>query len=129
MLSEIWERSVRATHDFLTEKDITEIRNALIPEYFPNVDLFALRCDDGLAAFIGLHGNCIEMLFVDACFRGRGYGSMLIDFAKNLGCCRVDVNEQNPLALRFYLAKGFRVVGRDETDDCGRPFPIIHLSL
>ena len=39
----------------------------------------------------------------------------------------VDVNEQNPQALQFYLAEGFQVVGRSELDGGGRPFPLLHL--
>lgn len=128
-LSEIWERSVRATHYFLSEKDIIEIREALIASYFPNVDLYAVVDSSMLVGFIGLKASRIEMLFVDSIFRGRGYGSILIDYAKEMGCCHVDVNEQNPAALKFYMGKGFRIVGRDETDDSGRPFPILHLSL
>lgn len=130
MLALIWERSVRATHAFLGEHDIAEIREALIPAYFPGVDLYAAKDENGaLAAFVGLSGNKIEMLFVDARLRGMGYGSALVDFAKGQGIDMVDVNEQNQDALAFYLAKGFRVIGRDATDDCGRPFPILHLSL
>jgi len=53
----------------------------------------------------------------------------LIEFAKQRGVTKVDVNEQNPSALNFYKAKGFRVISRDETDDAGRPYPILHLSL
>ena len=71
------------------------------------------------------------MLFIDSNRRGRGrgYGSALIEFAKQHGATKVDVNEQNPSALNFYKAKGFRINGRDETDDAGRPYPILHLSL
>ncbi len=125
----IWERSVRATHTFLSESDIAEIREALIPAYFPCVEVFAVKESGVLRAFIGLHGNKIEMLFVDAAFRGCGYGSVLIDFAIGNGADSVDVNEQNPDALAFYQRKGFNIIGRDETDDSGRPFPILHLSL
>lgn len=128
-LSEIWERSVRATHDFLTEKDIYEIKAALTTDYFPNVDLYTLIDKDVSLGFIGLSGCVIEMLFIDDTHRGCGYGSALIEFAKSRGVTKVDVNEQNPSALRFYEAKGFRVTGRDETDDVGRPYPILHLSL
>ena len=46
-----------------------------------------------------------------------------------LGADCVDVNEQNPLALGFYESKGFHIVGRDDRDEAGRPFPILHLSL
>ena len=128
-LSEIWERSVRATHDFLTEKSIEEIRSALIPEYFPNVDLYAVDDSGSLAGFIGLSGEMIEMLFVDADCRGLGYGSMLLDFAKANGATRVDVNQQNPSALLFYISKGLHIIGLDDTDEAGRPYPILHLSL
>ncbi len=128
-LSGIWERSVRATHTFLTEKDIIDIKNELIPSYFPNVEIYAVKDKGVLAGFIGISENRIEMLFVDADFHGHGYGSKLIDFAKEQGCRYVDVNEQNPDALKFYLGKGFHVEGRDEKDDSGKPFPILHLSL
>lgn len=128
-LAGIWERSVRATHDFLKEEDFNEIRKVLIPDYFPNVNLYAIACDGMYAGFIGLSSDTIEMLFVDSSYRGQGYGSALIDFARQHGATKVDVNQQNTSALNFYIAKGFRVISRDETDDAGRPYPILHLSL
>lgn len=129
ILAEIWERSVRATHDFLTENDIAEIKTALATVYFPNVELFAIRNESDIAGFIGLSGNKIEMLFIDSGLQGLGYGSALMDFAVSCGATAVDVNEQNPAALRFYLAKGFRIVSRDEKDEAGRPYPLLNLSL
>ena len=128
-LAGIWERSVMATHDFLKNDDFTEIKAALIPDYFPNVDLYAVADNGVYAGFIGLSQDSIEMLFIDNDYRGHGYGSSLIEFAKQSGATKVDVNEQNLSALDFYKAKGFRIIGRDETDDAGRPYPILHLSL
>ena len=128
-LVEIWERSVRATHSFLSEKDITEIRESLISEYFKAVTLYVIFDEGAIAGFIGLSGNSIEMLFVDSERIGKGLGSKLLEFAKSLGADSVDVNEQNPRALGFYQAHGFCVVGRDEYDSDGRPFPILHLEL
>lgn len=128
-LAGIWERSVRATHLFLSEEDIEEIKPALIPEYFPHVDLYAASDGTFLAGFIGLRSDVVEMLFIDSSYRGEGYGSLLIDFAKEKGATKVDVNEQNPSALGFYVAKGFRIIGRDDRDDAGRPYPILHMSL
>lgn len=129
MLAGIWERSVMATHDFLKEEDFNEIKTALITDYFPNVNLYAIADKGVSVGFIGLSPDSIEMLFIDSNRRGRGYGSALIEFAKQHGATKVDVNEQNPSALNFYKAKGFRINGRDETDDAGRPYPILHLSL
>ena len=34
-LVEIWERSVKATHTFLSNEDFDKIKKALIPDYFP----------------------------------------------------------------------------------------------
>ena len=41
-LVEIWERSVRATHSFLTEKDIMDIRESLISKS-PSHKKFSFR--------------------------------------------------------------------------------------
>ena len=128
-LAAIWERSVRATHLFLDEDSIAAIKAALVPYYFPNVELYAVVENNSPLGFIGLREDMIEMLFVDDNCRGRGFGSALVEFAMQKGVKRVDVNEQNPSALAFYCAKGFMVVGRDEVDDAGRPYPILHLSL
>lgn len=128
-LAGIWERSVRATHDFLNETDLEDIKAALITDYFPNIDIYVV-CDNGnIVGFMGLGADMIEMLFIDSNMIGHGYGSLLIDYAKSKGIAKVDVNEQNHAALGFYLSKGFRIVGRDATDDAGRPYPILHLAL
>lgn len=118
-----------ATHSFLEEDDFNEIKIALIPDYFPNVDLYAIADNGVYAGFIGLSPDSIEMLFIDSDRRGLGNGSALIEFAKQQGATKVDVNAQNPSALNFYKAKGFRIIGRDETDEAGRPYPILHLSI
>lgn len=128
-LAGIWERSVIATHSFLKEEDFNEIKAALIPDYFPNVDLYAIADNGVYVGFIGLSPDSIEMLFIDNDRRGRGYGSALMEYAKQHGATKVDVNEQNPSALYFYKSKGFRITAKDLTDGAGRPYPIFHLSL
>lgn len=128
-LAGIWERSVIATHDFLKEEDFNEIKAALIPDYFPNIDLYAIADNGVYVGFIGLSPDSIEMLFIDNDRRGRGYGSALMEYAKQHGATKVDVNEQNSSALYFYKSKGFRITAKDLTDGAGRPYPILHLSL
>ena len=121
-LAEVWEASVRATHDFLSEADIRELRS-LLP-------VRCLRDAGRIVAFIGLNGSHIAMLFVRPEYRGRGCGRKLVEWAvARQGADSVDVNEQNPQAVGFYLRMGFAVVGRSETDDADRPFPILHLRL
>lgn len=130
-LTRLWELSVRATHDFLAEEHLQEIKDAMPEGYLPKVHIYVVRedADPAIMAFAGVSGRFLDMLFVHPSYRGRGYGSALLGYVcDNLGVIRLDVNEQNEDALRFYIARGFKVVGRDELDGGGRPYPLLHLS-
>ncbi|MGB0899581.1 MAG: GNAT family N-acetyltransferase [Psychrobium sp.] len=127
----VWEDSVRATHDFISEADIAEFKPMIIEHAFPAV---TLRCVRGksqkILGFIGVAENKIEMLFVLNKCRGQGIGKQLLNFAINeLGATKLDVNEQNPLAVEFYKHMGFDITSRSPLDDMGKPFPILHMSL
>ncbi|MCI0157019.1 acetyltransferase [Leifsonia shinshuensis] len=126
----IWRRAVDATHDFLDDADRDQIEARLPADYFPAVTLSVAERDGRPVGFSGVHGDSLEMLFVDATERGGGVGSALLAHAVELqGVTRVDVNEQNGPAAAFYERRGFEVVGRSERDDAGRPYPLLHLSL
>jgi putative acetyltransferase len=127
----LWERSVRATHDFLTEADIVFYR-PLVAEYFASSarDLWVLSDETDLPiGFLGLAGDSIAALFMEPAHRGRGGGRRLVSHAQELrgGALTVDVNEQNVAARGFYEALGFVVAGRSPLDDAGRPYPILHM--
>lgn len=107
-LAGIWERSVRATHDFLNETDLEEIKAALITDYFPNVDIYVVCNNGNIVGFMGLGADMIEMLFIDSNMIGHGYESLLIDYAKSKGITKVDVNEQNHSALGFLPLERFQ---------------------
>ena len=129
-LTDLWERSVRATHDFLAPEDIAFFRRMVREEALPGVEeLYVIRdSGNGFAAFAGIGAD--EMLFVAPEKRGRGLGRELVEYlVARRGVRRVDVNEQNAQAAGFYARMGFRVVSRSETDPSGRPYPILHLSL
>jgi putative acetyltransferase len=128
-LLDIWLRSVRATHTFLTEDDIQSLLPLVRDAALPELELWVLCADDGTpVGFLGLSGAKVEALFLLPEWRRRGGGQMLINHARRLkGALAVDVNEQNPEALRFYEACGFAVVGRSALDSDGRPFPLLHL--
>lgn len=130
-LLEVWEASVRATHDFLSEADI----RALLPDVKAGVEnigtlICALDEKGRVQGFMGVDGDIIEMLFISPGCRGKGLGSRFIRHALSaLGARRVDVNEQNPQAAGFYKHMGFRVYKRSELDGQGRPFPILHMQM
>lgn len=81
-------------------------------------------------AFLGANGPMLEMLFVDAGLHGHGIGSALLRHGIDaLGVRELTVNEQNPTAVAFYEARGFRTVERLETDDQGEPYPLLRMEL
>ena len=129
-LAAIWRRAVDATHDFLAEADRDEIEARLQSDYFPAVVLSVAEHDGRPVGFSGVLDGTLEMLFVDATQRDGGFGTALLTHAiREHGVSKVDVNEQNISAAGFYAHRGFEVVGRSETDEAGRPYPLLHLRL
>lgn len=127
-LTEVWEKAVRSSHHFLSEDDLTYYRPRVSGIYLQAVELYVIR-KPHIAAFMGLSDDMVEMLFVLPSEKGKGYGSALLSFAfeeRHIG--KVDVNEQNTEAYRFYLRRGYRAIARDERDAEGKPYPIVHLQ-
>ncbi|AZS41813.1 putative N-acetyltransferase YjaB [Microbacterium oxydans] len=126
----IWRSAVDATHDFLAEADRNAIEARLASDYFPAVALSVAEREGRPVGFFGVLDGKLEMLFVDAAARGGGIGTVLLAHAiEERGVTAVDVNEQNVSAAGFYVHRGFEVVGRSETDEAGRLYPLLHLRL
>ena len=128
---EIWEAAVRATHHFLSNADIEFFRPLVAHEALPSVQLTCVRDrSQQILGFMGMAEDKVEMLFVDPAYHGQGIGRALMTYAiTGCGATLVDVNEQNPGALAFYLRLGFEVRERSPLDSLGKPFPILHLQL
>lgn len=128
-LLKIWEASVRASHHFLTDTDIVR----LIPQAegaLRNIETLWVvednRCPIG---FMGVQERKIEMLFLRPGYFRKGLGKKLVERAfRDMNVEYVDVNEQNPDALRFYECMGFKVFKRNECDGEGNPFPILEMK-
>ena len=80
-LVSLWEASVRATHLFLSEEEIQNIRQ-YVPQALQEVPhLIIVRQQDGLpAAFMGIADHRLEMLFVLPRLRGKGIGKALLQY-------------------------------------------------
>ena len=129
-LTEIWRASVLATHDFLSRDDFLEIEKLVAEQYLPKVEVWHIEDTGKPAGFMGTRDHHIDRLSIAPDQRGKGIGKLMIAHAKAVGKPRtVDVNEQNLQGVGFYRHMGFVETGRSETDDQGRPYPLLHLRL
>lgn len=125
----IWEESVRATHLFLSEKAILDIK-AYVPQAIQGVEhLIVAQGENGKPiAFMGIDGDRLEMLFLSPVVRGKGLGKSLLQYGiEHYGIREVTVNEQNPQAVGFYEHMGFVTYKRTDCDEEGGPYPLLYM--
>ena len=128
---EVWEDSVRATHLFLSNKEIENIKKC-VPQALKGVShLIIIENEENLPiAFMGIEATRLEMLFVKNNERGKGLGKQLLKYGiENYNVNELTVNEQNPNAKRFYEYLGFKVYKRNERDEQGNQYPILYMRL
>ena len=131
-LLEIWEKSVQATHAFLSEEEILKIKE-YVPGAICGVETLLVLFDKGENSplgFMGIENRKIEMLFLSPDARGKGFGKMLVQHGiEKFSAEEVTVNEQNPKAKGFYENLGFKTYKTSETDEQGNPYPIAWMRL
>ena len=130
-LEQIWKESVKETHLFLSDAEISNIQK-YVPQALTGVSqLIVAENERGVpVAFMGIEEHKLEMLFLAPQERGHGLGKKLIEYGKKeYAIDEVVVNEQNPKARGFYEHMGFRVYKRTETDEQGMPYPVLYMKL
>lgn len=129
-LTQIWERSVKATHLFLSDDEITEIKK-FVPDTLSEIAHLVIDINEAGDAigFMGVEDSKIEMLFISPYERGKGLGKAFIEYGiEHFAVNQVTVNEQNPQAIGFYEHLGFSVYNRTDTDEEGRPYPLLYMK-
>ncbi|MCO7123975.1 GNAT family N-acetyltransferase [Ihubacter massiliensis] len=129
-LLELWEKSVRATHLFLSDEEIGAIKGA-VPAALKGIPHLIVAENEKIpAAFMGIDGQKLEMLFVSAEERGKGIGKKLLEYGiEKFAIRELAVNEDNPLAKEFYEHMGFEVFKRTDHDEQGNPYPLLYMKL
>ena len=130
-LLKVWEDSVRATHLFLSDKEIEQIK-AYVPQVLGGVThlIIAKNESDEPMAFMGIENDRLEMLFISPQKIGHGIGGKLLEYGiQNYGICEVTVNEQYPQAVGFYQHMGFKTYKRTDFDEQGNPYPLLYMRL
>ena len=130
-LLDVWESSVRATHHFLSDAEVKQIKE-YVPQALGGVEhLVVAENEQGSPiAFMGAENGRLEMLFIASAERGKGIGKTLLQYAiEHYGVREVTVNEQNPQAVGFYQHMGFVTYKRTEQDEQGGPYPLLYMKL
>lgn len=130
-LIDLWEASVRATHDFLDPDDIDFFKTLVQGIDFHAFEVYCAFDDNNrMVGILGVADKKLEMLFLAPDQIGKGVGKQLMDFVLNtLYVDKVDVNEGNVKATEFYKKFGFKVYDRTPLDDHGKPYPILKMGL
>lgn len=130
-LLEVWEDSVKATHLFLSNEEIKNIKE-YVPKALKEVShLVIIENENHIPiAFMGIKCTKLEMLFIKNGERGKGLGKKLLNYGiENYNVNELTVNEQNPNAKGFYEHMGFKTYKRTEFNEQGNPYPILYMRL
>jgi len=130
-LLKVWESSVRATHLFLSEDEIENIKK-YVPQALKEIPCLTVAENEEQipVGFMGIAGQHLEMLFISNEERGKGLGRELLEYGmEKYSVNDLAVNEQNPLAKGFYEHMGFEVYKRTECDEQGNPYPLLYMRL
>ena len=128
-LLQVWEDSVRATHLFLSDAEIKDIK-AYVPQALNGIaHLVTAEDETGRpVAFMGIENGTLEMLFIAPEERGKGLGRRLLQYGmEHYAVRQLTVNEQNPQARGFYEHMGFHVYKRTDLDEQGNPYPLLYM--
>ena len=130
-LTAVWEKSVQATHTFLSQAEIQRIQT-YVPEALTQVAHLIMAADlsNTPVGFMGVQNETLEMLFLAPDVTGTGLGKkLLLHGIQNYGVKKLTVNEQNPNAIGFYEHMGFQTYQRTELDEQGAPYPLLYMQL
>lgn len=129
-LLNIWESSVKATHLFLSDDEIKNIKQ-YVPRAILEIPILIVAKNEtgNPIGFMGISDKSLEMLFIEDKSRGFGIGKMLLNYGmENYSVNNLTVNEQNPLAQGFYAHMGFTVYKRTELDEQGNAYPLLYMK-
>lgn len=113
-LVEVWEKSVRVTHLFLSDSEIENIKD-YVSQALRGIESLVIAEDGNHipVAFMGIEEGSLEMLFITPKERGKDLGKQLIQYGiEKYSVKSLAVNEQNPQAKGFYEHMGFQVYKR-----------------
>lgn len=81
-----------------------------VEKVLPQATVYVYDSNDRIQGFLGLNGDYIEGIFVDAKYQSKGIGRELLGYAKERhNKLLLNVYKRNERAAAFYLKEGFAV--------------------
>lgn len=130
-LLKVWESSVKATHLFLSDEEIENIKSYALQALIETPCLIIVENENKIpVGFMCIAERRLEALFISNEERGKGAGKELLKYGiEKYSVNALAVNEQNSLAKGFYERLGFEVYKRTEFDEQGAPYPLLYFYI
>lgn len=126
----LWKVSSQDGHPFLSHDEIAADESLVRDEYIPMAEITVAWAGTRLVGFIAMIENFIGGLFVAPQEHRQGIGRALVSHeAERREHMSVEVYEANKKARDFYRSLGFIETSRRDSDDRGRPHPLIRMEL
>ena len=112
---EVWHRAGQAEYTYLpTWQAFTlEQAHAVFTQHIqPKCDLWVGTDSERIVAYLAMNGSTVDRLYVDPAEQGKGWGSRLIEFAKQQCLSDLDLftHQENTRARALYERYGFVAV-------------------
>mgnify|MGYP003545796684 FL=1 len=115
-LAEIWLNTSLKAHDFISKEYWTNNKSLMIEKYLPNSEVYIAEETDTILGFIALGENYIASIFVDIEQQGKGIGTLLLNYAKNVRTeLKLNVYQKNDKSVNFYKSQDFIILS-ESTD-------------
>lgn len=115
-LAEIWLNTSLKAHDFISKEYWTNNKSLMIEKYLPNSEVYIAEETGTILGFIALSENYIASIFVDIEQQGKGIGTLLLNYAKNIRTeLKLNVYQKNDKSVNFYKSKDFIILS-ESTD-------------
>jgi putative acetyltransferase len=111
LLADIWLTASLKAHDFIAKEYWINNKSLMVEKYLPSSEVYVAEQTDHILGFIALNENYIASLFVDIEQQGKGIGSLLLNYVKDLRTeLTLRVYQKNEQSVSFYKSKNFIIL-------------------
>ncbi len=116
LLANIWLKASLEAHDFILEEYWISNKSLMAESYLPNSEVYVAEKMDTILGFVALIKNHIASIFVDNNQQGKGIGSLLLEYVKELRTeLTLNVYQKNEKSINFYKSRNF-IISSDSID-------------